>query len=1784
MPNPTEEQKYLRFTALRQISINQLECIERIANESKDNSSLHSKFKVTFKNLKKIVKDFEKNHYAIIGLVAADESLVTSENLIHTDFSERCSSVQTIYHDLFELEINDLTNLNQSISTTTRNDHAILPKIKLPTFAGDFENFAGFLELFNALVHNSNALSDIEKFNYLLSVLSGPPLTLIKNIKLLGDNYHIAYNTLIKRYDNKRLRAVSCWKAIEGFFSLNKDNVSSLRNLVDTFEDNLASLKNMGYEPSDWDFILANMLLDRLDPATQKAFEQYHASNDMPNYNNIIKFVTRQCTALESLDLNNTTQNRTKHFNQNNNTNYPRGNYRRNSSALLLTQQQQQQQSLRTASNACFLCGEPHIIYKCSIFLSKTPFERINIIKNNKACINCLANAHTILQCTSLKRCKTCNKNHHSLLHLPFNNNNGNNAITFQNSNFAQSNNNNNRGQPRTNPCENVSRVPLANTTVQNSVIQNAQNDSHLHHNLPSTSTDTVDKAVYMLLNDHEVLLSTILLKIKDTFGNWHQARAILDSGAQSTFITKKLSNKLGLSKYNVAINLQGLETMCTSARSGVCCTIMPLSDENISFDIEAIVIEKICDSMPRTSFDSSLLPLVKNLKLSDPGFNQKGEVDLLLGADIFGSILVDGKIHLGQNYPTFLNTVFGWTLMGKVPITSSNFTSKNIQSLFTTSIQNELDISVKRFWEIEEVPEVVSKSPEDKYCEKYFVDTTKQSVDGKYVVALPFKIAAPDFGDTKPLALRRFYSLEKRLLHDKNMHCAYSDVLREYLQLGHMERVSDSSSLDSDQFYIPHHAVQKKDSTSTPLRVVFDASSHAPNKLSLNEALYAGPKLQADLLKILLNFRIFKYVFTCDIKQMFRMILVKPEHRKYQKILWRFSPEEDVCEYQLNTVTFGVASSPYLAIRTLRQLANDHTDLPLASSALLNATYVDDIATGDQDFDEVVKLKDDLITLLKRGGFELRKWASNEPKLLSDLPESYLQTNDFSLDLENDTTLKILGLRWNPGKDNFFYSFDNVEKICTKRNILSELARIFDPAGYLTPVVLSNKLILQHLWSLGLKWDDTPPEDVVVKWKQFKAELQIFSNFSIPRHIDIANVQSCQVIGFSDASEKAYAAVVYFRILYENNSPNSFLVCAKSKVAPLKRITLPRLELCAAVLLSKLLQFTLNTFEKIIKFEKVLAFTDSKVTLSWIQSSPHRWKSFVSNRVTYIQENLAPEHWYYVPSALNPADCASRGLSPKELSAFSLWWQGPDFLKTPIEKWNFIKVQHASLPEAESEGRKVVLSTTAQENHFIDNLYQKFSSLSKIKKIIAYILRFLHNVKNKNNLLNSNLSYNELHNALLVLVKHDQNLHFQKYMSLLVNEEPLPKNLRKLDPFLDEQNILRVGGRLRNSELEYDRKFPILLPSDSTFTELLIYEIHEKFCHAGIQTTHCLLSQNFWILGAKRVIRKIIFRCHTCWRTHPKPYQPKMGDLPKFRISQAKAFENVGIDLTGHFLITMNRLRGSRTLKAYVCLFICCTTKAVHLELLSELSSESFLAGFRRFIARRGRCSNVYTDNGTNFVGAAKYLKEIYLHTANVEVIKWHFNPPSAPHMGGIWESNIKSMKSHLQRVIGNQILSYEEFYTVLTQVEAVLNSRPLCPISSDPNDLSALTPGHFLSLESLTSLPDPDLNSCKLNRLSRWQLLQRIHSDFWRRWHREYLHTLQQRGKWNSSDNLTIAPGIMVIIKTDDTSPLNWPLGRVQEVVYGKDKIARVAVVKTAKGLLKRPLVKLCPLPNNS
>lgn len=396
------------------------------------------------------------------------------------------------------------------------------------------------------------------------------------------------------------------------------------------------------------------------------------------------------------------------------------------------------------------------------------------------------------------------------------------------------------------------------------------------------------------------------------------------------------------------------------------------------------------------------------------------------------------------------------------------------------------------------------------------------------------------------------------------------------------------------------------------------------------------------------------------------------------------------------------------------------------------------------------------------------------------------------------------------------------------------------------------------------------------------------------------------------------------------------------------------------------------------------------------------------------------------------------------------------------------------------------------------------------------------------------------------------------------------------------------MGGRIQNSAETYKRKHPILLNTTHNFTKLLFNYNHKKLLHCGPQLLLSEIRNIFWPIRGRILARSTVNNCKLCKIMKAKCCQPIMGNLPASRVTPGRPFQVSGVDFAGPFYISDRKGRGCKISKCYMCLFICFTTKALHLEVASDLSSEAFILCLRRFISRRGKPLELYCDNGTNFVGAnnditaflRKNNEDISGFAAN-EGIQFKFSPAYSPHFGGLWEAGVKSAKYHTTRILRDKHLTFEELTTLFAQIEAILNSRPITPLSSDPNDLNPLTPAHFLIGRPLTSLPSENLLEINVNRLNRYRCLEKMRQHFWDRWRHEYLSELQQKLKWRLAQR-QLQEGDLVVIKESNVPPLKWRMARISKLYPGSDGVTRVADVYTSKGTIRRAVHNLCSLPD--
>nr|XP_049466972.1 uncharacterized protein LOC125908320 [Anopheles coluzzii] len=592
--------------------------------------------------------------------------------------------------------------------------------------------------------------------------------------------------------------------------------------------------------------------------------------------------------------------------------------------------------------------------------------------------------------------------------------------------------------------------------------------------------------------------------------------------------------------------------------------------------------------------------------------------------------------------------------------------------------------------------------SPDERHCESFYKHTTKRDDSGRYIVRLPKQ---PDFdaklGLSRPQAIRRFELLERRLERDPALREAYQDFMKEYLALGHMSPISTDCD-DTAAYYLPHHPVFKASSTTTKVRVVFDGSAKTSTGFSLNETLRVGPIVQDELIDIILRFRTYKIAVVADIAKMYRQIVLHPDDRRLVRIFFRFSPQSPIELYELNTVTYGLSPSSFLATLTLLQLAEDEgADFPLASPALRHNFYVDDFIGGANSVSEARELRQQLSELLSKAGFELRKWTSNCLGVLSGLTAEHIGTQS-SLQFVPNETVKALGIAWKPELDVLCFESTAIMETAnlTMRSILSNIARMFDPLGLIAPVIIRAKLLMQELWLQKIGWDDPVPVHICNKWKSVTDDWKDLESFKSERYVLLPN-SKIQFHTFADASEVAYGACIYARCEDQQGRVRVSLLASKSRVAPLKRVTLPRLELCAAVLGAHLHHRVRRAMG--IDTTESFFWSDSTVTLNWIASPPNTWKTFVANRVAEIQNYSHPRQWKHIPGSSNPADLVSRGMSAAEMLKGSIWSCGPEWLALSPSKW---PMSNPSLTaETDMEIRQAYVSTHRSESRYIKAL-----------------------------------------------------------------------------------------------------------------------------------------------------------------------------------------------------------------------------------------------------------------------------------------------------------------------------------------------------------------------------------------------------------------------------------------------------------------------------------------------
>ncbi|XP_055615272.1 uncharacterized protein LOC129761561 [Toxorhynchites rutilus septentrionalis] len=1071
-----------------------------------------------------------------------------------------------------------------------------------------------------------------------------------------------------------------------------------------------------------------------------------------------------------------------------------------------------------------------------------------------------------------------------------------------------------------------------------------------------------------------------------------------------------------------------------------------------------------------------------------------------------------------------------------------------------------------------------------------------------RYETCLLWRTDQTRLPDNKTLALRRLICLEKRMNRDADLAESMRTKIAEYEQNGYIRRLSPNeiSEAHPRTWYLPIFPVVNPNKPGK-FRIVWDAAA-AVKGISLNSVLLTGPDQLASLLSVLHRFREFRYAVTGDIREMFHQVLVKEEDQHSQRFLWRngdSSREPDV--YVMRVMTFGAACSPSCAAYVKNHNADKfQQQFPRATECIKYDHYVDDMLTSVENEDEAVKLATEVRYVHSQAGFHIRNWLSNSSAILERLHDGEPTEKDLNLTAEMATE-KVLGMWWCTATDNFTFKLSTKHdpellaglRTPTKREVLKTLMSIYDPMGLIANFLMHLKILLQDIWRSGIAWDDQIPSLLEDKWKLWIRILPNVKAVQIPRcyrHLTSStDTNRVQLHMFVDSSEKGLAAVAYFRF-EEDGKIECALIGSKTRVAPLKYLSIPRLELQAAVVGARLADSIVKSHRLVIA--KRFFWTDSRDVMCWLRSDHRRYSSFVASRIGELLETTDVAEWKWLSTRLNVADEGTKWQKLPDFNPTSRWYRGPSFLWEPENNW---PVDNTDPGTTKEELRTHMLHHTVEEPIIC---FQNFKQWTRLLRTMAFVFRYRANLQRKirkEGLELGPLTQSELHNAEQFIYRQVQREMFPDEIRILTAAGseanvlktvlPTSSSLYKLTPVIDVHGVLRMRGRVDACQfIDESSKRPILLPKRHYLTSLVITDYHERYRHLNHQTALNGIRQKYYIPQLRSEYNRARRNCQYCKINFAKPQTPIMGDLPAARLAAfSRPFAHTGIDYFGPLLVAVGR----RVEKRWGVLFTCMTIRAIHIEIAHTMTTDSCILAVRNFIARRGAPIEFLSDRGTNFIGANRELLEALKQVDQNEVMTyfvtpntaWKFNPPASPHFGGCWERLIQSVKKLLDQFKTQRTLSDEILRNVLMEIEMMVNSRPLTHIPLDDAEASPLTPNHFL-LGSFDGNKPPIAYDDGVSTIKQsWKTSQVYANNLWKKWISEYLPTLTRRTKWFKPVRPIQLGDVVVIV--DSALPRNvWPKERVIGVVQAKDGQVRRVTVQTTNGILERPAVKIAVL----
>ena len=1465
-----------------------------------------------------------------------------------------------------------------------------LPKIELKKFNGDPVEWLGWWAQFSK-IHEDGSLHETDKFQYLCQAMveNTRASKLVATYPQSAENYPKVIEALTERFGDKVILSEVYVRQLLKMVLLNNNSetITQISTLYDELESHIRALETLGVTANQSAIFLYPLVESSMPEEIVKVWQRSSLSGYDDGVHKgpeerlqaLMKFLKAEVKGAERLAY-------VKAGLEEPVTKPGNKGKKREGVPTVASLHVGQKE-------ACIFCQKTNhgsaVCYKAK---NMSLDERKSAVKESRACYGCLKRGHGFKMCRSSIRCSCCGKKHFAIL-CPGNSSDGQNSLEVQGSK------------------ENDQAVKV-------------------------TTTNTSGASSGGL-----VLMKTVRVLVKGSTGQEIQARLLFDEGSQKSYIKTSVADQLlcpVLERFVQQNNLFGGHvTECKSRKlHEVVVKKLTGGDQRKISLINEDIICSSCPTIPQGPWIAELER--RKIHVMDTIGGETDDIQILIGSDLRESLMT-GRRYKMECGLVAVESVFGWTLSGQLPCQDVNCASTVI------SMHISEERSLPKLWDLEmlgirDIADKISDEEKGDQVKKTLQSTLIRDDEGRYFVHLPWINIETELPSNRGVAEIRLRTVTEKL-RSKDMFGSYDKVFRDW-ELENLIEVHHEEGERKNHF-LPHRPVLKPESTTTPIRPVFDASCKVGKGPSLNQCLEKGPNMLQLIPSILTRFREKKIGVTADIRKAFQMVGVVKEDRNYQKFLWWEG--NSLKEYRHCRVVFGMNCSPFIlaAVLDYHLTRVSEADKKIAD-LIKKSLYVDNCVTSLDSAEELDTFKGKAIALLADAKMDLRQW------------ESSVDNNE-----ESDYT-KVLGINWDKKEDCLFCQPPNLnqELVVTKRKVLSIIAQVFDPIGFTCPALLQAKMMLQDSWVSKIGWDQEWNPEQEKEFRKWYTELPKLGLIRIPRQTFVNGTpRSIQLHIFCDASKKAYAAVVYARSQDEDQVIIQ-LLAAKSRLAPLdkkgnKSITINRLELMGCVIGARLAE-TINTSLDLHQITRYF-WTDSTTALAWIKREED-WGTFVGNRSREIGLITGKEEWRYVPGILNPADLPSRGCSPAQLLE-SKWWEGPTWLKDKAENW-------PKFAEATNE-EEVYLEKKSCSHAMVGNNKQqpRFSSYIKNVRVATYVRRFIENCRNVegNRSVSPFLTIGELKRG-----EKDLLCGIQKHY---YSTEPKVKNLNVT---LKNDGLYHIKTRLVfRDDLDLFRE-PILLPSEEPLVHQLIEYIHRSNCHAGTQFVLGKLRERYWIPKGRKTVGRVIQRCTVCRRFSSKSLPCEPASLPKDRVQNHYAFQTTGVDLAGPLM-----LKGGK--KAWVVLYTCALYRGVHLDIVDSLSAEEFLDSLEKFTCLVGRTSHIYSDNGTNFVGAHSLLKKIDWKKAEklfqVKMIKWSFNPPTAAWWGGWWERLIRSIKELLKRMLGTAKLTRRELEKCLAAVTHTINNRPLTTLTEDSEDMIPLIPAMFMRDLPIAGLPEREL-----------------------------------------------------------------------------------------------------------